>query len=236
MIRGTSRRLTFDPADDFGPVWSPDGAGSRSPPTGRASGISTESGPTAWATTSAAGLQGQPQARGGLVAGRQVPGLQLLAGRTAMDLFLLPLLPGGPASPSHSGHGDSPEQRAQFAPGGRFIAYNSTESGRDEVYVQSVPPDGGRGPGTWQISTDGGWSPGGGMTARSSSTSPARTIVAVEVNPLGRSFEAGAPKPLFEVRLAPEARSEPLRGDPGRAAVPGQHTGGRGGASPSACW
>ena len=44
------------------------------------------------------------------------------------------------------------EQRAQFSPDGNWIAYQSDESGRDEIYVQPFP-----GPGSkWPISTSGG--------------------------------------------------------------------------------
>ena len=53
-----------------------------------------------------------------------------------------------------------------FSPDGRWIAYFSNESGRYEIYVKTAPgPDGKPGPGTWQVSTDGGiyplWSPDG---------------------------------------------------------------------------
>ena len=39
-----------------------------------------------------------------------------------------------------------------ISPDGRWLLYQSNESGRDEVYVQSLEDDGGK----WQISTDGG--------------------------------------------------------------------------------
>ena len=49
-----------------------------------------------------------------------------------------------------------------LAPNGRWIAYQSDESGQPEVYVQSFPDDSG---GRWQVSTNGGydpvWSPDG---------------------------------------------------------------------------
>ena len=49
----------------------------------------------------------------------------------------------------------------RVAPDGHWLAYVSRESGRDEVYVQSLPRSGGR----WQVSLDGGtepaWSPTG---------------------------------------------------------------------------
>ena len=54
------------------------------------------------------------------------------------------------------------ERNPAIAPSGRFIAYNSDESGRPEVYVRPFPNAGSR---KWQISTDGGagpvWTRGG---------------------------------------------------------------------------
>lgn len=48
------------------------------------------------------------------------------------------------------------ERNAAIAPNGRFIAYNSDESRRSEVYVRPFPKAGSR---KWQISNDGGWGP-----------------------------------------------------------------------------
>jgi len=51
-----------------------------------------------------------------------------------------------------------------FSPDGRWIAYQSNESGTDEVFVRPFPPAAGKG-GRWQISNSGGiapqWSPNG---------------------------------------------------------------------------
>ena len=51
--------------------------------------------------------------------------------------------------------------RGDFSPNGRFLAYESNESGRRELYVQPFPASGAK----WQISTTGGgsprWSPDG---------------------------------------------------------------------------
>ena len=54
------------------------------------------------------------------------------------------------------------EQRPRVSPDGRWLAYESNESGRSEIYVRPFPNvDDGK----WQISTDGGrepqWAPGG---------------------------------------------------------------------------
>jgi serine/threonine-protein kinase len=48
------------------------------------------------------------------------------------------------------------EQNADVAPGGQWLAYQSNESGRDEIYVRPFPNvDTGR----WQVSTNGGRTP-----------------------------------------------------------------------------
>ena len=54
------------------------------------------------------------------------------------------------------------EDRSDISPGGTLIAYESNESGTDEIYVRTFPnPEGGR----WRVSTEGGvdprWSPDG---------------------------------------------------------------------------
>ncbi len=47
------------------------------------------------------------------------------------------------------------ELRATFSPDGRWIAYQSNESGRDEIYIRPFPGPGGK----WQVSTAGGSRP-----------------------------------------------------------------------------
>jgi Tol biopolymer transport system component len=55
------------------------------------------------------------------------------------------------------------ERAAQFSPDGRWVAYESNESGRFEINVRPFAPPGGsvagRGGGQWQVSTAGGTSP-----------------------------------------------------------------------------
>ena len=47
------------------------------------------------------------------------------------------------------------KQGGQFSPDSRWVAYVSDETGRYEVYVESLP----RGKGRWRISTGGGIQP-----------------------------------------------------------------------------
>jgi Tol biopolymer transport system component len=47
------------------------------------------------------------------------------------------------------------EREGRFSPDVRWIAYDSTESGRREIWIQPFPPTGSK----WQVSTGGGFSP-----------------------------------------------------------------------------
>jgi serine/threonine-protein kinase len=47
------------------------------------------------------------------------------------------------------------ERSGTFSPDTKWIAYDSTESGRREVWIQPFPPNGNR----WQVSTAGGATP-----------------------------------------------------------------------------
>jgi serine/threonine protein kinase/Tol biopolymer transport system component len=76
----------------------------------------------------------------------------------------------------------SQERDARLAPNGRYVAYSSDESGRDEVYVQPFPDGGQR----TTVSTEGGTAP---VWSRNGSellyVDPADTLVAVDVSTAG---------------------------------------------------
>jgi Tol biopolymer transport system component len=89
------------------------------------------------------------------------------------------------------------EFRGCFSPDGRWIAYQSADQGRFEVYVQTFPASGGK----WQISTNGGQQPWWRSDGKELYyLSADGKLMAVEVKP-GGSFEASAPRALFD--LAP---------------------------------
>lgn len=86
------------------------------------------------------------------------------------------------------------EGQPDLSPDGRWIAYRSDESGRDEVYVQRFPELGGR----IKISTDGGtsprWSPDGAeLYYRSGSA-----MMAVTIGNAGAPLDVGVPRLLFD--------------------------------------
>jgi hypothetical protein len=84
------------------------------------------------------------------------------------------------------------ERHPMFSPDGRWLAYTSNESGRDEVHVRSYPGPGGK----QQISNEGGsqvWARDGReLFYRNGNRLMA---VAVETEP---EFSAGRPTRLFE--------------------------------------
>ena len=69
--------------------------------------------------------------------------------RTANDLWVLPLE--GDRQPRPYLRKPANEFRAAVSPDGRWLSYNSDESGRTEGYVQSFPAPGRR----YQVTTDG---------------------------------------------------------------------------------
>ena len=87
------------------------------------------------------------------------------------------------------------EQEPRFSPDGRWLAYISDESGRNEVFVQPYPGPGGK----WQISADGGTEPVWNPNGRELYFRNGDRMMAVEVN-TQPSFSAGTPRTLFEGR------------------------------------
>jgi serine/threonine-protein kinase len=110
---------------------------------------------------------------------------------TGADIWVLPLDREGVPEPFL--RSDFDEASPGFSPDGRWIAFTSNETGRNEVYVRPFPGPGGK----WQVSTEGGdeprWSPlGDEIFFRSSGK---MMVAAVDA---GASFEAGKPSILFE--------------------------------------
>jgi len=86
------------------------------------------------------------------------------------------------------------ERAGRFSPDVRWVAYDSTESGPREIWVQPFPPTGSR----WQVSTSGGTSPrwsGDGKELFYVAADGMLTVVPVES---GSTFQWRAPKPLFQ--------------------------------------
>jgi serine/threonine-protein kinase len=119
-----------------------------------------------------------------LVVRNTLPSRDILGLHPGTDSVPVPLV----ASPKFE------ERAATLSPDGRFIAYQSDESGRDEIYVRPFPKtDGGR----WQVSTAGGEEPlwsRGGREIFYRNRSAQMMSVPVAISP---AFSAGPPRVLF---------------------------------------
>jgi Tol biopolymer transport system component len=134
LARGTTSRLTSGSASDFGPVWSPDGrrvifSSMRSGQGDLYERPSSPSGTDELALQSADQKWPVSWSSDGRVL------FDNLSPKTKDDLWILPLT--GDRKPMPLLQTPFREEYGQFSPDGRWIAYVSDESGRDEIYVQS---------------------------------------------------------------------------------------------------
>ena len=119
---------------------------------------------------------------------------------TRADLWVVPVTPDGQfaanekATPYLRTPVNESEGRFSPEPNPRWVAYQSDESGRDEVYVQSFPEP--RGP--HRMSTNGGkapqWGPGGRELFYQSLDGK---VMAMSLKLGADSVEASAPRELF---------------------------------------
>ena len=165
--RDSLSRLTFDTANERRPVWTEDAR--------RITFSSGRPGNTAlyWQRADGTGqIQRLTEGKNPQIAGSWHPSGKILAFEetaleTRVDLMLLPIegdeVSGWkPGKPTVFLQTPTSESQPAFSPDGRWLAYVSTESGRNEVYVRPFPGPGGK----WQVSIDGGSDPAWSRTRR----------------------------------------------------------------------
>lgn len=189
-------RFTFDPAIDNNAVWSPDG--------NRVAFRSNRSGPFDLYERTASGtgvdqpLLTSPQFKMPLDWSPDGRFLLYHTVATSTDLWALPLT--GDRKPFPVVQTPFTERNGQFSRDGRWVAYDSNESGRYEVYVQPFPGPGGK----WQMSTTGGVTPRWRRDGRELFyVAPDGAIMAapVRISTDGRALERGVPTRLFRVPI-----------------------------------
>jgi len=187
LPRDTWTRLTFDPAGERNPLWTPDG---QKVAFGGAEGMFWKA---ADGTGKAEPIMEQPRNQRpevfspdgtvlvfqDLSAGRDL-GMVSLEGERVSKLLV--------SSPFQ-------ERNAAFSPDGRWMAYGSNESGQFEIYVRPFPDVAG---GWWQVSSDGGVWP---VWARDGQKlfyvgPKAMMAVTIQTDP---TLAPGRPEPLFDV-------------------------------------
>ena len=203
LKRNALTRLTFDPGEEETPAWTPDDQ--------RIAYAATHSGRRSifWRQADGTGPEQQIVASQG-PSGHLHMGSFSPDGRTvaytdyteasAADILVMSLIDRKPRAFLVT---QSNERGPQFSTNGRFIAYSSNESARDEVYVQSFPGPGGK----WQISGAGGREPVWSRTGKEIFYRNGDKMMAVDVETTGR-FTATTPHLLFTGHFVPARRGE----------------------------
>lgn len=191
LARGTNSRFTSNSPYNTNPVWSPDG-----------SHVAFFDGTFVNQRTTNGAGQDEILDRSTRLKtsvdwskdGRYIIEQARADSKTGSDIWVLPLF--GDKKPFPYLQTNANEASAKLSPNGQWLAYQSDESKRNEIYVTSFPQPGGK----LQISTSGGsfpvWSRDGKELFYVSADGK-MTAVAVKTGP---KFDAGVPKPLFEVR------------------------------------
>jgi eukaryotic-like serine/threonine-protein kinase len=203
LTRGSRARLTFGGGTHLMPSWSPDG---------QRVVYLTQTGTTLMSGTSlrarlanGGGQEEMLQESSGPVSvqspqfsadGRYLLHLEQ-SGPSDAAVWALPL--GGGEKPFAVVRPQSAQARiVQFrlSPDGKWLAYSSTESGREEVYVTHFPS----GQGRWQVSQTGGTYPcWRGDSRELWFLGPDGALRVAEVNPKSEEFEVNPARTLFQM-------------------------------------
>jgi tricorn protease-like protein len=207
LTRGIVSRFTFDSGDDSFPMWSPDGR--------RIAFLSNR--------TEGSGIYQK----------ERDSGMEMLLFKTPEDAFVqsldawsldgrfitytardrsgklsvwaLSMAEGQKPNPVQS---DFNTHQGRISPDGRWLAYVSNESGRDEIFVRQFPPSGGR----WQVSAQGGTNPRWSRDGRELFyVAPDRMLMDTQFEAREKAPMLGTPRILMRVsrnayEVAPDGR------------------------------
>jgi predicted Ser/Thr protein kinase len=152
---------------------------------------------------------------------------------TQRDLWVLPVTPDGKPAPNSTPRSylrtPYDERWGRFSPEAppRWVAYQSDETGRWEVYIQAFPEP----RGATRVSTGGGQFPQWGAGARELFyVSPDNKLMGVSLKPGADTVEPSAPREIFPLSVietgwspydtAPDGQRFLVRATPGHAAQP----------------
>ncbi|HKV81936.1 MAG TPA: protein kinase [Candidatus Sulfotelmatobacter sp.] len=186
LQRGNTKRLTFDPAQESVPIWSPD--------TTRLVFASNRRDYNDLNVKNSDGAQEEENILHSDVdkfPNDWSPEGKYILYTQGTDLWFV-TLPERKASLFLKA--PSVLRNGQFSPDGKWVAYASNETGKWEIYVTSFPVPRGK----WQVSVGGGEQPRWRGDGRELFyLSPDSRVVAVPVT-TGANFDSGTPVPLFQ--------------------------------------
>jgi Tol biopolymer transport system component len=217
---GLPTRFTFDPANEFSVAWSADSRsvafnsarqGTLDIYQKAADGAGAEQEllkgdqaefPVDWSRDGRYLLYVQQTGFFGRRGGDATPNLVTVAGASAATqrLWILPMF--GDRKPyALTAGGTGAEAPGGFSPDGRWVAYATNETGRNEVYVVPFPETSG---GKWQISKAGGTLPRWSADGRELfyvSPDPQPTLTVARIETQGGALRVLDVRPLFPVSL-----------------------------------
>jgi serine/threonine protein kinase len=192
LAQGRMQRLTFGTSqENSSPVWSPDGtkvafASQRNGKSGlyvkladgsAAEELITESDvpkvPMSWSADGKLLLYTQPTGDG--------------------DVWAVPVT--GDRKPYPVLQESYSENFPQVSPDGKWLAYQTNETGRAEIYVTSFP----KGPSKWLVSQDGGQYPRWRRDGKELFFYFNNNMIAADITVKGSSIEPGVPRTLFQL-------------------------------------
>ena len=210
LVRGSRTRLTFGGATHLGPAWSPDGQ--------RVAYVRL-SGATMVTGSSLRARQANGSGQEEVLVDQSIPGqpVTLLWPQWSADgkylaymgqsgpsaaIWAMPLTGDRKPFPVVQAAPSAQARIFQFrlSPDGRWLAYTSTETGREETYVTHFPS----GSCKWQVSQSGGLFPlwrgdSKEIYFMGFGTNATAEVFGVSVNANGDTFETGQVRPLFPI-------------------------------------
>jgi Tol biopolymer transport system component len=216
LFREKQTRLTFGVDRESYPVWTPDGKsvvfGSiKSGPYDLFEKRSDTTGSEESLLQSVAAKYPTDVSRDG----RFLAYSSTTPGNSKAALWILPRV--GDRRPYIFLQGDFNIGEGQFSPDGHWLAYNSDESGRPEIYVTPFPGGGSK----WQVSTAGGSTPRWRRDGKELYYMAAdSTLIAAGVDTGGSVFQVSALRPLFHLVVRTGVTRLGLGGSAGYDASP----------------
>lgn len=212
LARGTKTRLTFGPANQSMPVWTPDGktvvyqsSQSGVPHIYEKPADGSGSEKPVLVTKDAMEYPDSVSPDG-----RYLVYERKLVDRDATyHLWVLPMF--GDGKPFSIVQTTFEERDGEVSPDGKWMAYRNNETGRWEIYITAFPSGGAK----WQVSTNGGTNPRWRKDGKELFfLDPSQNLIAVDVNTSSNAVNLGVPHILFQaLGIQPEYGPFDVSGD-----------------------